>query len=51
MGGVIHIMKQKILIIDDDNKLNQLPVTFLGEVGFEVLTATRLNFICTLPRQ
>ena len=35
------MMKQSILIIDDDKKLNQLLVTFLGEFGFEVLTATR----------
>jgi DNA-binding response OmpR family regulator len=34
-------MKQTILIIDDDKKLNQLLVTFLGEFGFKVLTATR----------
>lgn len=34
-------MKQSILIIDDDKKLNQLLVTFLGEFGFNVLTATR----------
>jgi DNA-binding response OmpR family regulator len=34
-------LKQKILIIDDDKKLNQLLVTFLGEFGFNVLTATR----------
>ena len=33
----------KILIIDDDKKLNQLLVTFLGEFGFNVLTATRPN--------
>lgn len=35
------MMKQSILIIDDDKKLNQLLVTFLGEFGFRVLTATR----------
>ncbi len=35
------MMKQSILIIDDDKKLNQLLVTFLGEFGFKVLTATR----------
>jgi DNA-binding response OmpR family regulator len=34
-------MKPKILIIDDDKKLNQLLVTFLGEFGFKVITATR----------
>ena len=35
------MMKQSILIIDDDKKLNQLLVTFLGEFGFRVFTATR----------
>ena len=33
--------QQSILIIDDDKKLNQLLVTFLGEFGFNVFTATR----------
>jgi DNA-binding response OmpR family regulator len=33
-------MKHTILIIDDDKKLNRLLVTFLGEFGFNVLTAT-----------
>ena len=35
------MMKQSILIIDDDKKLNHLLVTFLGEFGFNVFTATR----------
>lgn len=34
-------MKRTVLIIDDDRKLNQLLVAFLGEFGFKVLTATR----------
>ncbi len=33
-------MQRKILIIDDDKKLNQLLEQFLGEFGFEVMTAT-----------
>lgn len=33
-------MKPKILIIDDDQKLNQLLVKFLGDFGFHVVTAT-----------
>jgi len=37
----VHIiMKQKILVIDDDKKLNQLLIKFLGEFGFNVMTAT-----------
>ena len=35
------VMKQKILVIDDDEKLNQLLQKFLGEFGFEVVTAVR----------
>ena len=34
-------MQQKILVIDDDEKLNQLLQKFLGEFGFDVVTATR----------
>ena len=33
-------MKQKILIIDDDDKLNRLLRDFLKDFGFEMLTAT-----------
>jgi len=32
-------MQQKILVIDDDEKLNQLLQKFLGEFGLEVVTA------------
>ena len=39
-----RLMTYKILIIDDDKKLNRLLVTFLGEFGFNVLTATRPSF-------
>jgi DNA-binding response OmpR family regulator len=34
-------MKATVLIIDDDAKLNQLLVDFLGDYGFNVLTAAR----------
>ncbi len=34
-------IKQKILVIDDDEKLNQLLQKFLGEFGFDVVTAGR----------
>ena len=34
-------MQQKILVIDDDEKLNQLLQKFLGEFGFKVVTAVR----------
>ncbi len=34
-------MQQKILVIDDDEKLNQLLQKFLGEFGFNVVTAVR----------
>ena len=34
-------MQQKILVIDDDEKLNQLLQKFLGEFGFYVVTAVR----------
>ncbi|MBC8259038.1 MAG: response regulator transcription factor [SAR324 cluster bacterium] len=33
-------ISDKILIIDDDEKLNQLLTDYLGKMGFEVLTAT-----------
>lgn len=35
------MMQKTILIIDDDKRLNQLLMKFLGEFGFNVLTATR----------
>ncbi|HIA57590.1 MAG TPA: response regulator transcription factor [Candidatus Lambdaproteobacteria bacterium] len=33
-------MNSRILIIDDDEKLNRLLTVYLGKMGFEVLTAT-----------
>ncbi|MDP7316870.1 MAG: response regulator, partial [SAR324 cluster bacterium] len=33
-------MKTLILIIDDDEKLNQLLVTYLANHGFEVISST-----------
>ena len=35
----ILVLKPTILIIDDDEKLNQLLVKFLGEFGFKTLAA------------
>ena len=32
---------QTLLVIDDDAKLNQLLTNYLGEMGFQVLTATK----------
>ena len=38
---VVALMQQKILVIDDYQKLNQLLQKFLGEFGFKVTTAVR----------
>ena len=33
-------MNSRLLIIDDDEKLNKLLIDYLGKMGFEVLSAT-----------
>ena len=39
----IRIMSNKILVIDDDEKLNELLVDFLGDHGFEVISTIHPN--------